>query len=109
MASYDHVFFENTDMTLKTVNLKNKITRVLVEGATVTARVLDSAGDPVAGVSDPVTCVEQVGFKGLYFGALPDTATLPNGANGTILWVADAGAGLHREWTQTYVVRQTPS
>lgn len=109
MASYDHVFFENTDMTLKTVNLRNKITKVLVEGATVTARILDSAGDPVAGVSDPVVFVEQVGFKGLYHGALPDTATLANGAKGTILWISDAGAGLHREWTETYVVRQTPS
>ena len=109
MASYDHVLYENTDMTPKTVNLRNKITNVLVEGATVSARVLDSAGDAVVGVSDPVVFVEQVGFKGLYHGAIPDTASLSNGDTGTIVFTSDAGAGLHREWTETYIVRQTAS
>ena len=106
MASYDHIFYENTDMTPKIVNLRNKITKVLVEGATVTARVFDSTGTPVVGVSDPIVFVEQVGYKGLYHGALPDTASLSNGDAGTILFITDAGAGLHREWTETYIVRQ---
>ncbi len=109
MASYDHVLFENTDMVMRTINLRNKVTGVLVESATVSARVLDSAGDAVANVSDPVVFVEQSGFKGLYHGALPDTATLANGDTGTIVYTSEAGAGLHREWTETYVVRQTAS
>ncbi len=109
MASYDHILFENTDMTMKTVNLRNKVTGVLVESATVSARVLDSAGDAVVGISDPVSFSEQAGFKGLYHGDIPDDATLPNGATGTIVWTSDAGAGLHREWTETYVVRQNAS
>ena len=107
MASYDHILFENTDMTPKIVNLRNKITKVLVEGATVTAIVYDSTGTPVTGISNPIVFVEQVGYKGLYHGALPDTASLVDGDTGTILFVTDAGAGLHREWTETYVVRGT--
>ena len=106
MASFDHTLFENTDMVMKIINLRNDITGVLQTGATITARILDSAGAPVAGISDPVTFVEQVGFKGLYHGPIPDTATLANGDTGTILFVADVGAGLHREWTETYVVKQ---
>lgn len=106
MASFDHVLFENTDMVLKLVNLRNKLTKVLVESATVEAQVLDSAGAPVVGVDDPVVFTEPAGTKGLYHGAIPDDATLPNGATGTIVWTSDAGAGLHREWVETYVVRQ---
>ena len=106
MASFDHDLFENTDMVLKAVNLRDKITLALQTGATVTARVLDELGAAVVGVSDPIVFVEQVGFSGLYHGPLPDTASLVNGDTGTILWIADAGAGLHREWTETYVVKQ---
>lgn len=106
MASFDHDLFENTDMVMKVVNLRNKVTKQLQTGAAVTARVLDELGAAVAGISDPVVFVEQVGKKGLYHGQIPDTATLVNGDTGTILWVADAGAGLHREWTETYVVKQ---
>jgi len=106
MASFDHILFENTDMVMKIINLRDEITQVLQTGATVTARVLDSLGVPVVGISDPVTFVEQSGFKGLYHGAIPDTASLSNADTGTILFVADAGVGLHREWTETYVVKQ---
>lgn len=106
MASFDHTLFENTDMVMKIINLRNAITQVLQTGATVTARVLDSAGAAVGGISDPVSFTEQVGFKGLYHGGIPDTALLSIGDTGTILFVADAGAGFHREWTETYVVKQ---
>lgn len=106
MASFDHDLFENTDMVMKIVNLRDKITKQLQTGATVTARVLDEVGTAVVGISDPVVFVEQVGKKGLYHGGIPDSASLVNADTGTILWVADAGAGLHREWTETYVVKQ---
>lgn len=106
MASYDHILYENTDMVMKIVNLRDEVTRVLQEGATVSARVLDSAGAAVVGITDPVVFVEQTGYKGLYHGGIPDTATLVNGDTGTIVFSADNGPGLHREWTETYVVRQ---
>ncbi len=106
MASYDHIFFENTDMTMKVVNLRKEVTKVLQEGSTVTARVLDSAGDPVTGIDDPIVFTEPTGFKGLYHGEIPDTASLVNGDTGTIVWTANSGAGFAREWTETYVVRQ---
>ncbi len=109
MASYDHIFFENTDMTPKVVNLRKEVTKVLQEGSTVTARVLDAAGDPVAGISDPITFTEQTGFKGLYHGDIPDTASLVTGDTGTIVWTANSGAGFNREWTETYIVRNNPN
>lgn len=105
MASFDHILFENTDMVMKVVNLRDSVTRVLQTGATVTGRVLDAAGNPVNGVPDPVDFTEIAGSKGLYHGGIPDTALLVNGDKGTILFTSDAGAGLHREWTETYVVR----
>ncbi len=106
MASYDHIFFENTDMTPKVINLRKEVTKVLQEGSTVTARVLDSAGVAVVGISDPVTFTEPSGKKGLYHGDIADTASLTNGDTGTIVWTANSGAGFAREWTETYVVRQ---
>jgi hypothetical protein len=107
MASFDHDLFENTDMVMKIVNLRDDVTKALQTGATVTARVLDSAGVAVVGISDPVVFVEQASpKKGLYHGGIPDSASLVNADTGTIHWVADAGAGLHREWTETYAVKQ---
>ncbi len=108
MASFDHDLFENTNMVMKVVNLRDKVTGLLVLGAVVTARVLDDAGVAVVGISDPVVLVEQpLPRRGLYHGPIPDDASLVNADTGTILWVADAGVGLHREWTETYVVKQT--
>lgn len=106
MATYDNTLFENTDMTLKVVNLRNKLTGALVTGATVTVRVLDSAGVIVAGTDDPITVVEQAAPQvGLYHAPLADTASLVAEDTGTFEYTADAGAGLHREWVETWVTK----
>ena len=106
MATFDNDLFENTDMTLKVINLRNKLTGALVTGATVTVRVLDSAGVIVTGTTDPIAAVEQaLPLKGLYHAPLADTASLAVDATGTLEYTADGGAGLHREWIETYVVK----
>ena len=106
MATFDNTLFENTDMTLKVVNLRNKLTGALVAGATVTVRVLDALGAVVVGTTDPIPAVEQAAPKvGLYHAPLADTASLAVDATGTLEYVADGGAGLHREWSETYVVK----
>ncbi|KKM28195.1 hypothetical protein LCGC14_1567130 [marine sediment metagenome] len=106
MATFDNTLFENTNMTLKVVNLRNTLTKALVTGATVTVRVLDSAGVVVVGTTDPIPVVEQAApQKGLYHAPLDDTASLATGATGTLEYVADAGAGFHREWVETYIVK----
>ncbi len=105
MATTDLVLFENTDMVLKVVNLRETVAETLVTGATVTANVFDDADVLVVGAGSPISFTEQVGFEGLYHGPLPDTASLVDGDTGTVQFIADAGAGLHREWTETYVVR----
>jgi hypothetical protein len=95
-------FFENTDMVIKLRNLKDIVTDTLLTGATVSMRVLDSNDAIVTGTTDPIVFVEQA-TKGLYHGAIPDTAEYVFEDTGTVLITADAGAGLHREWTYEWV------
>lgn len=101
----EEVLFENSDSVIVVSNLKDTIADVLLTGATVTARVLDSGGSPVSGVADPLTLTEIVSSNGLYRGTIPDTASLSDGDTGTIVVTADGGAGLQRVWTIPYVVR----
>jgi len=108
MATFDNILFKGTDMTLKVLNLRNTLTKLLVAGATVTVRVLDSNGVVVVGTTDPIVAVEQATpQKGLYHAPLADTAALVSGTTGTLEYVADAGAGVRREWTETYVVKDS--
>ena len=105
MATFDNDLFEDTDMTLKVINLRNKLTGALVTGATVSVQVLDELGAIVGGTADPIPAVEQAGFNGLYHAPLLDTASLVSGDTGTLHYVTDGGAGLHREWVETYIVK----
>jgi hypothetical protein len=98
-------FFENTDMVLKVRNLKDTVTDTLLTGAVVQAIIYDDEGTPVTGISNPLVFVEQA-TNGLYHAAIPDTADFVFGDTGTVLITADAGAGLHREWTYDWVCEQ---
>jgi hypothetical protein len=106
MATYDHILFENTDMLVGVKNLKSKATGVLTTGATATANFFDQDGVAVTGAGNPISLTEVSGSKGLYRGTLPDTASLVDGDTGTVEYITDGGAGLHREWTETFVVRR---
>ena len=101
-SSGTFTLFENTDMVIKLRNLKDIVAGTLLTGATVTMRVLDSLGTIVTGIGDPVTFTEP-GASGLYHGAIPDTTDIVFEDTGTIVIMADAGAGLHREWTFDWV------
>jgi len=93
------VVFIGSDNLVEIRNLRDEVAGVLLEGAAVTARVLDAAsGDPVAGVPDPVAFVEVSGFKGLYRGVIPDAATLTVGQRLKIEITADGGAGKKRRF-----------
>ena len=102
---FDLTFFENSDDTIFVRQLRNQKTGLLVTGATVEADVFDNLGAPVAGVPTPITFVEDSAITATYTGDVPDTASLADGDEGTVVITADAGAGLHREWTLTYIVR----
>ena len=97
--------FQGSDTVLEVANLKNRLTGLLVTGATVTASVFDAAGDAVSGAGNPITLAEVANFDGLYRGTLPDAAVLVIGDAGTIVYTASGGAGLQREWTLEYTVR----
>ena len=101
----DLTIFQNSDMSLEVTNLRDRATKALVTGATVTARVLDTAGDAVSGVPDPITLAEVAGSKGFYRGNIPDVAVTTIGQELTIVISVDAGANLAREWTLEAVVR----
>ena len=105
MAGYDLIFRQNSDDSIIVEQLKNTLTGALVTGATVEATVLDEADMPVAGIPSPVTLTEQTSPVGTYIGNVPDTASLSDGDTGNVVVTADAGAGLHREWTLSYIVQ----
>ena len=106
-TGFDLVFFENSDDTIFVEQLRNQKTGVLVTGATVEGTVFDDQAIPVevVGVPQPIVFTEDPAITATYTGDVPDTASLVDGAEGTVVITADAGAGLHREWTLTYVVR----
>lgn len=80
-------------------NLQNQLDDAYKNAATVTARVLDPAGDEIGGVSWPITLNYQSGTDGIYVGTLPDTMTTTMGDLVTVEVTADAGAGLRRVFT----------
>jgi len=104
-TGFDLVFFENSDDTIFVEQLRNQKTNALVTGATVEAILFDNLGSPVTGAPNPITFTEDPSITATYTGDVPDTASLTDGDEGTVEITADAGAGLHREWTLTYVVR----
>lgn len=104
-TGFDLVFFENSDDTIFVEQLRNQRTGALVGGATVEANMFDDMGVPVVGAPAPISFTEDPSITATYTGDVPDTASLSDGDEGTVVITADAGAGLHREWTLTYVVR----
>lgn len=104
-TGFDIVLFENSDDTLFVEQLRNQKTGVLVTGATVEGSLFDDMGVPVVGTPTPISFTEDPAITATYTGDVPDTASLTDGDEGTVVITADAGAGLHREWTLTYVVR----
>ena len=109
MASKEIVYL-NSDNVIEVSNLRDTIADVLLNttdypGLTVTARVLTSAGVVVSGTADPITLTEVTGYKGLFRGTIPDTASFTNGDEGTVEVTADAGAGLKRVFVFKYAVQ----
>lgn len=105
-TGFDLIFFQNSDDTIFVEDLRNRKTNALVTGATVEATVKDDVGMDVVGVPAPIVFTESATVNGDYSGDVPDTAALADGDQGTVVLTADAGAGLHREWTLTYIVRK---
>lgn len=109
MASKETIYLDS-DNVIEVSNLRDTIADVLLNttdypSLTVGARVLDSAGQAVSGVADPITLTEITGFKGLFRGTIPDTASFSNGDEGTVEVTADAGAGLKRVFVFEYAVQ----
>ena len=78
MASRDTIVLAS-DMVIELCNLRDAESGELVTGATVTGRVLDSSGNPVSDVPDPITFSEIAGRSGLYRGPIPAAAGYANG------------------------------
>lgn len=78
MASRDTLILAS-DLIIVLSNLRDAVTGDLVEGATVTGRVLDDNGSPVASIPDPITFSEISGSSGLYHGDIPKEAGYVNG------------------------------
>lgn len=81
-----------SDNVIELCELKDTTTGALVTGATVTARVLDTAGSPVSGVPDPITFTEVAGRSGLYRGTIPEGAGYANGDDVTVKVTAVDGS-----------------
>ncbi len=104
MADPKLIMFLLSDGYLEIRNLRDKQTNLLVTGATVSARVLDSSLAAVGSIPDPVNFTEVSGKSGLYRGSIPDDAAFTNGQDGFVTVTIDKGT-LKRTVTLEFEIR----
>lgn len=100
-----HILLDNNDSILEVDGLKNELTGVFLNAATVTVTLKDAAGADVAGDTWPKTLNYLAASNGTYRATLLYSLTLTAGSRYTAVITADGGAGLHAEWAMDCVCR----
>lgn len=100
-----NILFQNNDTVLELENLKNEVNGAYLNSATVTVTLKDSAGMNVTGTTWPKAMTYVAASNGMYRATLPYGLALVPAQRYTATIVADAGAGLHAEWSVECVCR----
>lgn len=100
-----HVLYVSNDHVLEVSGLKNELTGAALNGATVTATLVDDTGADVGGDDWPKTMNYVASSAGVYRCSLSYAMTLTAGSRYEARITADAGNGLRAYWTMECVAR----
>lgn len=100
-----HILYDNNDNILEVDGLKNDLTGVFLNTATVTVTLKDATGAEVAGDIWPKAMEYLDASNGIYRTTLPYSLVMTAGSRYSAVIAADGGAGLHAEWTVECVCR----
>lgn len=92
------VWYKDTSQRLELQELTDETSGLAVTTATVTANLYDGDGDPIGGISNPVSLSHVA--SGTYRYVLPDDADIEAGQRVEIQWLADDGAGRKAKWVR---------
>ena len=90
MAQNEH-WWISTDIAVR-ITVYDRIAKVYLNDATVTGVLKDSNGDAVSG-ADSIAFAYTAGSNGEYVGNVPDTASIVDGEQYTLVLTAVASAG----------------
>lgn len=100
------VIFTGNDTVLEVAKLQNGQTGEALNTADVSVTLLDAAGQPVDGVSWPLSLLHVAGSAGLYRVTLPYTLPLQPNARYTAAIAINGGPGLYASWELECVARE---
>lgn len=100
-----HILYAGNDTILQLDGLQADAAGAFLSNAQVLVTLSDDQGNPVNGAAWPVSMVYLTGSRGLYRVTLPFTLDLQPGRRYVADITADAGPGLHAEWTLDCVAR----
>lgn len=90
--------YVGNDSVVEVALLKNELTALELDAATVTVRLRDIEGQDVSGQVWPLTMLYVPASVGTYRATLPYTLPLVPNKRYVATIVADAGPGLRAEW-----------
>ena len=96
------ILYVNSDNVVEVQSLTDAVSDTVITSATVKVTLKDSDGVNVVGETWPLTMTHVA--AGTYRGTLIDSLSLTADTTVTGLFVADDGAGKHREWCESYIV-----
>ena len=100
-----HVLLISNDHILELDSLKNELTGLDLNGATVTVTLVDAAGAQVGGEVWPKAMTYVAETDGVYRCTLPYTLALSASGRYTARITANAGNGLRAQWDMECVAR----
>jgi len=100
-----HVLLISNDHILELDSLKNELTGLDLNGATVTVTLVDAEGAQVGGEVWPKTMAYVAETDGVYRCTLPYTLALTPAARYVARITANAGNGLRAHWELECVAR----
>ena len=100
-----NILYTSNDTVLEVRGLKNEVTGAFLNAATVTATLVDSDGDEVAGETWPKTLDYVSSSDGVYRATLPYTLSLASGGRYTAQISVNAGSGLRASFALPCVAR----
>lgn len=103
MATAQILFFKN-DTLIELLGLKNEVTQVVINSATVDVTLVDDTDAEVVGETWPLS-MPSTGADGDYRATLKDTLTLTQDRQYVAKIDADAGAQLKGHWELPLTVK----
>lgn len=100
-----NILYTTNDTVIEVKGLKNEVTGAFLNAATVTATLVDSDGDQVAGETWPKSLEYVYGSDGIYRATLPYTMGLTSGGRYTAQISVNGGSGLRASFALPCVAR----